>query len=215
MKVRVAIATVQGKPYFLIVNALRERGISFASLIPGEPIPPRAKVVITTEEEKAQVLHNRILVFSGEEELGSLIVQVKKLILGKEDCESINIGIDPGESIGVAAVADGKVLEEETCRSTKEVINIILKLAKTVDFATTNITIKVGNGIPAHRDLLYELDEALPAQIELEAVSELGTNRPLKSHSRKIRHISSAIRIAGRTGKLYTRRMSIAAHITA
>ncbi|MGD6807888.1 MAG: hypothetical protein ACQCN4_13135 [Candidatus Bathyarchaeia archaeon] len=214
MKERVAVATVQGKAYFLIVNALKEQEISFASVIPGEPIPPRAKMVITTEKEKPQVVHHKILVLKDEEEVGSLMVQVKKVLLGKENCGGIIVGIDPGESIGVAVVADGKVLEEATCRSIREVISIILKVIKTVNFSTTNVSIKVGNGVPVHRDLLGELDEAMPAQVELEAVGEAGTNRPLKMHSRKIRHISSAIRIAGRTGHLYTRRMSIAAYTT-
>ena len=36
MKGKVAVATVQGKAYFLIVNALREQDINFVSLIPGE-----------------------------------------------------------------------------------------------------------------------------------------------------------------------------------
>jgi hypothetical protein len=45
-------------------------------------------------------------------------------------------------------------------------------------------------------------------------VDEKGTNRPLKEHSRKIRHISSAIRIAGRTGRLLTRRNSVTANST-
>jgi hypothetical protein len=50
MRERVAVATVQGKAYFLTVNALRENQLSFISLVPGEPISPKIKLVITTEE---------------------------------------------------------------------------------------------------------------------------------------------------------------------
>jgi hypothetical protein len=54
----------------------------------------------------------------------------------------------------------------------------------------------------------------MPSEVQLEVVDESGTNRPLKVHSRKIRHISSAIRIAGRIGHLYERRKKNAANST-
>jgi len=38
MSVKVAVATVQGKAYFYIVNLLKENNMPFFSLIPGEPI---------------------------------------------------------------------------------------------------------------------------------------------------------------------------------
>ena len=51
MREKVAVATVQGKAYFLIVNATRKT-IPFISLVPGESVSPKIKLVITTEEEK-------------------------------------------------------------------------------------------------------------------------------------------------------------------
>jgi hypothetical protein len=56
--------------------------------------------------------------------------------------------------------------------------------------------------------LLEELDTSLPPEIILEVVGEAGTNKPIqeKQRSRKIRHISSAIRIAGRSGRRIERR---------
>ena len=52
MKEKVAVATVQGKAYFLIVNKLNEKNISFISLLPGQSVPAKIKLVITTPEEK-------------------------------------------------------------------------------------------------------------------------------------------------------------------
>ena len=43
MKEKVAVATVQGKAYFLIVNALREQNIPFVSLVPGQSVPSRSE----------------------------------------------------------------------------------------------------------------------------------------------------------------------------
>jgi hypothetical protein len=214
MKERVAIATVQGKVYFLIVNELREQNIPFVSLVPGEPVSDSVRLVITTEQEKNLVKHEKILVFHGEGELDNLISEVKRILLGKEAFEKIVIGIDPGEATGLAVVADGKVIEEGNCYSTQEVINTITKTIKNVNFSQTAVSVKIGNGVPVYKELLEALDQALPLQVALEVVGEAGTNKPLKEngHSRGIRHISSAIRIAGRTGHIVSRRKTIAAN---
>ena len=84
MKEKVAVATIQGKPYFLIVNKLKENDISFISLLPGQPIPTELKLVVTTPEEKHLVNHEKILVFQGEDKLDSLIDEAKRTLLGKE-----------------------------------------------------------------------------------------------------------------------------------
>jgi len=212
VKEKVAVATVEGKAYFLIVNQLRERNISFVSLVPGDSVPAEVKVVITTEKEKDLIKHEKILIFSGEKELDVLVNEVEKTLQGKEAYEKIVIGIDPGEAIGLAAIADGKVFEESNCFNTKELIDAINKMIKIVDFSVTNVVVKIGNGVPIYKDLLESLDDALPQKVELNVVSEAGTNRPLKENrrSRGIRHISSAKRIAARTGYIFQRRGTLA-----
>ena len=212
MKEKVAVATVQGKAYFLIVNALRENNIPFISVVPGESVPTRVKLMITTEKEQSKVQFEKVRVFHDETQIENLISETKALLLGKEAFERIIIGIDPGEAIGVAVVADGKVIEEENCYSIHELVNKILKVLRTVNFSITKVIVKIGNGVPVYRELLRDLDAALPDQVTIEVVGEAGTNKPLKENrrSRKIRHISSAIRIAGRIGQVYTRRERVA-----
>ncbi len=210
MKEKVAVATVDGKAYFLIVNELREQEIPFVSVIPGEPLPSEVKVVITTEQEKPKVKHEKTLVFSGENSLIDLFNEIKRILLGKEVFEKIIVGIDPGEAIGLAVIADGKVIEEGNCFSTPELISSILKSIRNINFTVTSICVKIGNGVPIYKDLFQALDDALPSEVMLEVVNEAGTNRPLHRRSRKIRHISSAKRIAARTGNIIPRRKEIA-----
>lgn len=142
------------------------------------------------------------------------MAEVKRLLLGKEAFERIVIGLDPGEATGLAVMADGKVIEEGNCYSTQEVKSTITKIIKNTNFSQTAVSVKIGNGVPVYRELLEALDEALPPQVVLEVVGEAGTNKPLKEngHSRGIRHISSAIRIAGRSGHVVSRRNTIAAN---
>ena len=214
MKEKVALATVEGKAYFLIVNQLREQNILFVSLIPGEPVPSEIKVVITTKDEQQLVKYKKILIFHDETELDKLVNEVKIILRGKDAYEKIVIGIDPGEAIGLAAIADGKVILESNCFSTQEVINSIAKMVQNFNLLLTNISVKIGNGVSIYKELVEALNETLPPQVVLEVVSEAGTNRPLKENkrSRRIRHICSAIWVAGRTGTIIPRSKTIEAN---
>lgn len=216
MKEKVAVVTVQGQPYFFLVNQLREQKIPFISLTPEQPIPPKIGLVITTEKEKYQINHENILVFRGEEGLDSLMAEVKKNLLGVSPFDKIVVGIDPGVAIGVVAMADGKVLWEGNCFSSKELVECVLRIFKYVNFDATSVSVKIGNGVPIYKELLEELDEVLPPQVIFEVVGEAGTNKPLieNRYSRGVRHISSAIRIAGRAGRTFFRRKNFAANNT-
>ncbi len=208
MKAKVAVATVSGKAYFLIVNKLKERNIPFISLVPGETVPTEVKAVITTEKEKHRINHEKILVYDSETEPDALANEVMKILQGKEVYEKIVIGVDPGKVFGLAVIADGKVNETGNCFSIQEALTKISSVIKNVDVSSTVVAIKIGNGVPAYKELIETLDAALPPEVVLEVVSEAGTNRPLdeNKHRRGLRDIASAIRIAGRAGHVYPRR---------
>lgn len=211
MKAKIAVATVKGKPYFLIVNKLKERNIPFISLVPGETVPRDVKVVLTTKKEKQKIRHENIIVYTGESELERIIGELMKILQGKTIYEKIVIGIDPGEVFGWAIVADGRINETGTCFNISDLITRICSMIEGVDFSSTLVTIKIGNGIPTHKDLLVILDDIIPAEVVLEVVSEAGTNRILSDnkHRRGLRDIASAIRIAGRAGFVHQRRKSL------
>jgi hypothetical protein len=208
MKAEVAVATVQGKAYFLILNKLKERDIAFISLVPGETVPTDVKAVITTEKEKHLINHEKVLVFDSETEPGILANEVVKIIQGKEVYEKIVIGVDPGEVFGLAVIADGKVNETANCFSIQEVLTKISNIVKNVDFSSTAVTIKIGSGVPTYKELIETLDATLPPEVVLQVVSEAGTSRTINEnkHRRGLRDIASAIRIAGRAGHVYPRR---------
>ncbi len=207
MKEKVAVATVSGKAYFLLVKELKERGIDFLSIIPGQPVPAEAKVVVTTENEKPLINHEKILVYD-ENEAPSLVVnEAFKILRGKERYEKIVVGIDPGEVFGLAVVADGKVTETKNCFGTREVLSELKNMVKMFD-TFTKVVVKIGNGVPVYRELLASLDSELPQEVVLLVVGEAGTDRPARreSHRRGLRDIASAIRIASRTGRAYVRK---------
>jgi hypothetical protein len=211
MRAKVAVATVQGKAYFLIVNELKQRNIPFLSLIPGDSVPVQVKAIITTEKEKHLTTHDKILVYDTKAEPEVLGSKVVKILLGKEDYDNIVIGVDPGEVFGLAVVADGAVIDTENCFSVEETLNKVKSVLKTVNFSRSAVTVKIGNGVPVYRELLEAFDKALPPQVSLEIVGEAGTNhytRELKNR-RGLRHMASAMRIARRQGYRYSRRKKL------
>jgi hypothetical protein len=206
MSVKIAVTTVQGKAYFHIVNLLKENNMLFFSLMPHDPIPAEVKVVITTCEEKNEIDFGKILTFTCESDLDMLMSQVAIILQGKEHYEKLVIGIDPGEVTGLIVIADGKVVNKANCLSIRETSTRIKNILKNVNLAVTNVRIKIGNGVPAYKELIETLDKTLPSKIVLEVVSEAGTNFPVSKRSRNVRHIISATRISSRVGCIYQRR---------
>ncbi len=207
MKEKIAVATVSGKVYFLLINELKERNMSFVSFIPGESVPATTKVVITTEKEKPLIDYDKIVIYNEGKEPSTAVNEALKILQGKEKYEKIIIGIDPGEVFGLAVIADGKVVETRNCFGVNEISKEIGNIIKTFDISA-DIIVKIGNGVPIYKELVQVLDSELPSKVTLEVVSEAGTDRPTRngSHRRGLRDIASAIRIAARNGRVYPRK---------
>ncbi|MEM3668872.1 MAG: hypothetical protein QXU38_03665 [Candidatus Bathyarchaeia archaeon] len=210
MKANIAVATTSGKAYYLIVNELKRRNLPFLSLIPNEEIPAEIKIVLTTEKERPLIRHENVLVYNEGAEPEELVNEAMRFIHGKEEYERLVIGVDPGEIFGLAVLADGKVVETENCFSVEETVDKIMKSLKNFGkISVASVSVKVGDGVPAYKEKLLELlDDALPLNVTLESVSEVGTDRYLSrtKHRRGLRDIVSAIRIAGRNGQKFPRR---------
>ena len=210
MKAKIAVVTVSGKAYYLIVNELKTKNIPFISLTPNDPVPIEIKVVITTRKEQHLINHEKILVYEGDTEPKALINEALQIVQGREYYEKIVIGVDPGEVFGLAVLADGKVIETGNCFSVEETVNKIKDILRNLEKTQiTSLSVKVGDGVPVYKEkLLRVLDNALPLNVMLESVSEAGTDRYLNEtkHRRGLRDIVSAIRIAGRNGYTFPRR---------
>jgi predicted RNase H-like nuclease (RuvC/YqgF family) len=210
MKAKIAVATISGKAYYLIVSVLKRKGISFLSLAPDETVPIGVLAVITTEQEQQLINHDKILVYREGMDAEVLVNDVLRVVQGKEYYDRVIIGIDPGEVFGLAVLADGKVIETENCFSINDTVGKVKSTLESLGRTPIgSISVKIGDGVPACKEkLLRALDAALSKDVMLESVSEAGTNRGFSEakHRRGLRDIVSAIKIAGRNGQKYMRR---------
>ena len=210
MKARIAVATVSGKAYYLIVNELKRKNLPFLSLTPSETVPLEINVVIATEKERSLIKHENVLVYKDGMDPELLVNEALQMVQGKKSYEKIVIGVDPGEVSGLAVLADGKVVETGNCFSLEETAKRIASgLKRFKSSPTASVSVRIGDGVPRYREkLLRVLDEALPSNVILESVSEAGTNRYISEtkHRRGLRDIVSAIKIAGRNGHRLPRR---------
>jgi len=207
MKAKIAIATVSGKAYYLLVNELKERGLDFLSLTPYESVPLDIEVVITTTAERRFIQHPRMLVYEDWTDPATVVNEAVRIIGGKKRYETITVGIDPGKTFGLAVLSDGNVLETLTCPSIDETLNTISDILGKLKSA--NHVVKVGSGAPSiTTELLSLLDDALPNDVAIEVVDEAGTSRFMGGalHKRGLRDAFSAVKIAERRGHPYQRK---------
>lgn len=213
MKTKIAVGTVSGKAYYLLVNELKKRNVPFISLRPLEPVPIEIKVVLTTQEERELMNHDRVLAFDNKSDPALMVNKALQIIQGNECFERLIIGIDPGKVLGVAVLADGKVIDAYNCYSINETLTRIASMLTDIEktFASL-IVVRIGDGVPSCKErLLHGLDKILPARVILESVNEDGTDSCLNEakHRRGLRDIVSAIQIAGRTGQRFHRRNAV------
>jgi hypothetical protein len=207
MKAKIAVATVSGRAYYELVKELKRQGLPFLSLKPWDPVPLDIKVVITTRDESHQISHPQILPFEQGSNPESVVDKAILIVQGKQGYEKVVVGVDPGKTYGIAILGDNKVLETLTASNIEEASRLVVDSLKR--FPAEVRVVRVGNGPPEYtRTLLNSLDENLPEETLMEIVSEAGTSRLMnKSANRRVlRDAVSAIKIAGRNGRVFSRK---------
>ena len=207
MKAKIAVATVSGKAYYLLVNELKKKNAPFLSLTPDDAMPVDVKVVITTKNERARIRHENVLEYEVDRNPTGVIEEAIRIIKGTRVYEHLVVGVDPGQNFGIAVIGDGNILETKICTSISGTVNSIMNVLSRTP--ANHTVMRIGNGAPPlTKDLMRELDDALPENIVVESVQEEGTSRLLgqNSHRRGKRDISSAIKIGQRQGREIPRR---------
>ena len=208
METKIAVATVSGKAYYLLVKALRERKIDFLSLTPFESVPLNVKVVITTEAERKHIRHPSIVVYREDMGPSAVVDQAMKLTEGKKVFETIVVGLDPGKTFGLAVLIDGKVTKTFTCSSEDEAVKTVTDIFRQEREPSVRV-LKIGSSPSTYTEnLLSSFDGVLPKEVTIELVQEAGTTHfsGQTVHKRRLKHVMAAVKIGERHGQIYKRK---------
>ena len=182
--------------YHSIIEEARSRKLDIVVLAPSKPVPANVGVVITTEDESANVNFNPDMVIIADKPQSTLDRAVS--LLYKESFERIIVGIDPGKYPGVAVLGDGKILSVHHV-PVSEVSPLIKRIVR--EYHNKRITIKIGHGARLIRCRL--INEIIDLGLRVETVNETGTTPHLGKgvRSQVVSDITAAINIAKIPGK--------------
>lgn len=189
--VEVAVVTRNMRLYYKVVQELKNEGVSFISMKPGEVIPSEIKCVITSTTEKNLISHPKILTV-GTEDSPPIVQRLRLVLTEKPPITIVTIGVDPGTTYGIAVLVDEKVLDTYKAFSSKNASKIIKKILGA--FPETRKVIRIGTGAPLYYIQLLELLKDVDAELEL--VDEFETS----SGTRATKDTKAALAIAKKKG---------------
>ena len=185
----VALVTDDFRLYHELAPYLERHGIRVLGVKPGEAVPPSVKVLLGGPAGDARTVALRE---HREATLLAVHAALDERPTAKGGYQRVVFGVDPGQVIGLAVLADGVWLHVAEVRSAADAV------ARIADWATglhaKHWEVHVGDGHPqVGRGLLPELKKRLP-QARVLLVPEEATSpyRPVTTS----RHTDAAILIA-------------------
>ena len=167
----VALVTRDPALYQELAGFLRERRLSALSLLPGDRIPDRVAVVLTSPDERASIDHPHVLaVREGADRrvLGAAIAHA----LGPSDpSEEIVVGIDPGPRPGYAILSGSTPIGEGILDAPEGAGPLASQLRHR--FPGRGLRFRVGAGDPPARNRI--VNSLVPHFRTVELVDESGT----------------------------------------
>lgn len=174
MSSKIAVATLDGKAYYKIVNMLKEMGIPFSNIIIGEKIESSFNLIITTKKEKSLIKHDRIICIEDISKNPYLAKEKVFTYLNNDVKSTLIIGIDPGKVIGLAFYYGQNVLDSVILDSIDDVINMVSNIIKN-SLATKKI-VRIGDGNhKLAKEIATNILNKTKYVIDIELVNEKGT----------------------------------------
>jgi hypothetical protein len=190
----IVVATEDFEVYHDLVTELRDRDVTFSTIEPGEPVPERATVVVTSQAESVDTPPDVDVVSAAPDSSRSAVEAVLTLLRGG-DGQTV-VGIDPGDRPGIAVLVDGMVTAsfQVSADRTVEIVR------EELDGATDPL-VRIGDGA---RLVGARIIDALDVSVEL--VDESGTTPYLGAGARGMGDVLAAVNIARIEGERIERR---------
>ncbi len=181
----IAVATVYGRSYFKFVKTLQYLKINYDSILPNEINQSDKRLILTTIRDIPNIDTTLVLY---EEEFDADPTVIKGLIIQKLESgmheNSLVIGIDPGNRIGLSVFYHQKEIERSTYTSLDELISHIVKIF--AGLKADRKIVKIGNGnMRIARQITNLLNLRFCSHFELEFVDERKTSLRIKNYNKR------------------------------
>jgi hypothetical protein len=141
------------------------------SLLPGQRIPDRVAVVLTSLEEAELISHPKVLAVAQDGDRRALGAAVEHALGTGDPVEDIVVGIDPGPRPGYAVFAGSALLGEGVLESPESAGTFASHLHHR--FPSRHVLFRVGTGDPHSRNRI--VNALLDHRRAVELVDEQGT----------------------------------------
>jgi len=179
------VATVYGRSYFKFVKTLQHLKINYDSILPNEINQSDKRLILTTMRDVPNIDTNLVLY---EEEFNADPTVIKGLIIQKLESgmheNSLVLGIDPGNRIGLSVFYHQKEIERSTYTSLDELISHVVKIL--AGLKAQRKIVKIGNGnMRVARQITNLLNLKFCSHFELEFVDERKTSLRTKNYNKR------------------------------
>lgn len=193
----VGLVTEDPALYADLAAALRDRRIPTVSLWPGDRIPDRVAVVLTSPEESERIAHPSVIGVPPDRIREGLWAAVEAALRPPEHRgrpEELVVGIDPGPRPGYAVCSGGRLLTEGVLERPERARDLAEDLGRR--FPDRAIRFRIGSGDPPcrNRTLRALQAEAVPFEI----VDERGTTPAVARRHRDAAAARAIARLPGR-----------------
>ncbi len=192
----VGLVTEDPALYAELAGALRERRIPSVSLWPGDRIPERVAVVLTSSNELPKIRHPAVLAVGPEADRTAMWAAVEAAlspIVGGRRGEIV-VGIDPGPRPGFAILSDDRLLVEGVLDSPEAAGSLAESLAQ--GFPGRGLRFRIGSGDPPARN--RAVAAIGPQRLPVELVDERGTTPRVARRRRDSAAARAIARLPGR-----------------
>jgi hypothetical protein len=181
----IVVATADFELYHDLVTALRERGVTFTTVEPGDELPDGTTVVVTGSGESVPVDGAAEVVHADPGDTRDAIESVLAGLRGGGG--RTVVGIDPGERPGVAVLRGETVVAAFQVPADRAASLVASELEEAVD-----PLVRIGDGA---RLVGARIVDDLP-DVPVELVDESGTTPHLGSGARNMDDVLAAVNIA-------------------
>ncbi|QLH75093.1 MAG: hypothetical protein HPY73_06335 [Methanomassiliicoccales archaeon] len=157
-----------------VVKRLKERKEPFVSLGFDDHVPWNVSVVITTKDERSKVPHSMVAASDDPDEA----INIARSLLRGRKYGALVVGIDPGRTIGIVIIGNGRVIHSGTFECPEDTADKVIKMTSGLEF--DEVVVRIGHGDRTIRNRIIRSVWSVADRVEIvdETNTTMNTETP-------------------------------------